>query len=934
MNPIDTTLKLGQSLWLDYIRRDLIETGELREMISDGLARGVTSNPSIFENAISSSDLYTRDIRAMAQSGWGAQKIFDHLAIDDIRGAADAFLRLYEQTNGGDGFVSIEVNPELADDTDRTISEARRLWSVVNRPNAMIKIPATAAGIPAIEEVISDGINVNVTLIFSLDRYNEVMEAYLRGLEHRLSAGGSLEFVASVASFFVSRVDTEVDRRLEEIVRKEGSEAERASALLGKAAIANAKLAYAQYEATFQSERFRALAEHGAKVQRPLWASTSTKNPAYPDTYYVDTLIGPDTVNTVPAKTLEAFRDHGNAELTITKDLSAARAQIEALEALDIQMEEVTDLLEREGVEKFVQSFQSLIGTLENRAGELQKELGSLQEAVEKTVLQLDENEVGRRLWSADTSLWTTDKEAAAEISDRLGWLNLPQDMVGSLEDLSEFAREIQNSGFDVAVLLGMGGSSLASDVMASTLGDDATIQFFVLDSTDPAAISAVARKAPAKRSLYIISSKSGTTVEPLALMEFFWARAERSVGENAGDHFIAITDPGSKLEEIAQNRSFRRVFSTPTSVGGRYSALTYFGLVPAALMELEPQGLIQGAQRMARACGPNLVAGENPGLQLGAVLGSAYADGRDKVTFIADPDVAPFAVWIEQLLAESSGKNGKGLNPIVGEPLVSSELYGSDRLLVYLRSEGSLDGKVAALSEGGVPIAIVEMEHSENGFGAAFFQWEFATAVACHLMGVNAFDQPNVQRAKDRTVDLLQEYEKKKVLPLPEILWEGDGLRIRGRRSSIAQDSDSLAAAMSSIIQHTQGRSAIALLLFLRENRTLSRKISEVRKSILGSLRIATIAEFGPRYLHSTGQFYKGGPDQAVYLLITSSPKQDLEIPGKDYTFGILEMAQAVGDQRALLDLGRPAFLIELDDANLAQEVFKALSQAAKQIA
>jgi hypothetical protein len=433
---------------------------------------------------------------------------------------------------------------------------------------------------------------------------------------------------------------------------------------------------------------------------------------------------------------------------------------------------------------------------------------------------------------------------------------------------------------------------------------------------------------------LYIVSSKSGTTVEPLALMEFFWARAERSVGENAGDHFIAITDPGSKLEEIAQNRSFRRVFSTPTSVGGRYSALTYFGLVPAALMELDTQGLLQGAERMARACGPNLSAGENPGLQLGAVLGSAYADGRDKITFIADSDVAPFAVWIEQLLAESSGKNGKGLNPIAGEPLVSSDLYGPDRLLIYLRNDGSLDGKVATLSEGGLPLAIVEMERSEQGFGAAFFQWEIATAVACHLLGVNAFDQPDVQSAKDRTVQLLREFEKKKVLPLPDVLWEGDGIRLRGRRSSVVQDTDSLEASMASIVQHAKGRSAIALLLFLREDRSMLRKISDIRTSLLSSLRIATIAEFGPRYLHSTGQLYKGGPDQAVYLLITSSPKKDLEIPGKDYTFGVLEMAQAVGDQQALLDLGRPAFLIELDDSKRVQEVFKALGKVAKQIA
>lgn len=928
MNPIHRTQEIGQSIWLDYIRRDIIESGELAQLIDQGVIRGVTSNPTIFENAISGSDLYTSDLRSMAHAGWTAEQIFDQLAISDIRGAADAFLPLYERTNGADGFVSIEVNPKLADKTQPTLDEARRLWSVVNRPNVMIKIPATEAGIPAIEESIYEGINVNVTLIFSLDRYAEVMDAYLKGLERRTAEGGSLDHIASVASFFVSRVDTAVDGLLEEIIRAEGPNADRASALLGKAAIANVKLAYAQFEAIFGSDRFLNLKAKGARAQRPLWASTSTKNPAYPDTYYLDNLIGPFTVNTVPMNTIEAFMDHGVAESVLAENLSASRAQIGAIEAVGISMAAVTDQLEREGVSKFADSFKSLLSTLRKRSRAVQKELGPLQAGVEQDLSSLDRDEVGRRLWQEDTSLWTENKGAAEEVSQRLGWLTLPGQMAPDLADLIAFREEVLEAGITNAVLLGMGGSSLASDVFRRTLNKGDELEFYVLDSTDPAAIAAITRKAPVSSTLFIVGSKSGSTIEPLVLMEYFWARTKKRRGNRAGGHFIAITDPGSKLEQIAKERNFRRVFSSPSNVGGRYSALTHFGLVPAALMGIDVHALVSGGGSMARACGPNNEAPRNPGLHLGAVLGSAGLNHREKLTIVADKDLEPFADWIEQLVAESSGKEGKGLTPIVGEAPGSAKVYGEDRLMIYLREGGELDRKMRGWIRAGIPVAVIEMTTDAAGFGRAFFKWEVGTAVACHMIGVNAFDQPDVQSAKNRTGDLLAKYEKSGAIPQSNLLWEGDGWRLYGNKNPSGSDLVSAEDVIAGILDEAEAYGMLGILTYLRQDAPTSNKISKLRKSMRDRLGVATVSGFGPRYLHSTGQLYKGGPDQAVYLFITSAPKKDIEIPGKAYTFGALERAQAVGDIQALVETGRPAYRIELDSPDRLRDFLEVFHQ------
>jgi transaldolase len=367
MNNSQKAFSLGQSLWYDNIQRKLLKNGDFARMIADGEIYGVTSNPSIFNNAITKSDDYDPELLPLLASGKSALEIFEELAVKDIQDGCDLFAGLYQSTDGGDGFVSLEVNPNLAHDTKATVEEAKRLWEKVNRPNLMVKIPATLAGIPAIEQAIAAGLNINVTLIFSQERYEKVMNAFLAGLEQRAADGLPIDRIASVASFFVSRMDTKVDKRLQEIAYGGGKTAGKAATLMGKSAIANAKLAYRQFMEVFGSDRFKALSEAGGRYQRPLWASTSTKNPAYPDTFYVDSLIGPNTVNTIPPRTLTAFLDHGTVVETLQTGIPAERQVLEDLEKLGISIQQVTQELEDEGVASFSKAFNDLLDAIESR---------------------------------------------------------------------------------------------------------------------------------------------------------------------------------------------------------------------------------------------------------------------------------------------------------------------------------------------------------------------------------------------------------------------------------------------------------------------------------------------------------------------------------------------------------------------------------------
>lgn len=929
-NPITTLHTFGQSVWYDNIQRRMLENGRLAEMVQRGDLRGMTSNPSIFNQAISKSIDYEDALKSMAWSGYSASQILDRLIMEDIRAAADLFLPLYKASNGGDGYVSVEVGPAMAHDTQATLAEAHRLWDLANHPNVMVKIPATEEGIPAIRQAIADGLNINITLIFSLKRYREVMDAYLSGLEQRLEAGLAVDSIASVASFFVSRIDTKVDKQLEGIVHEEEPKAEKAAALVGRIAVDNARLAYAEFRSVFEGQRFARLQAQGARLQRPLWASTSTKDPNYPDTKYVEELIGPDTVNTVPPATLDAFRDHGKVRLTLEKDLDQARQDFEDLAALGISIDQVTSELEDEGVAAFADAFSELLKTVGERRKSAVEELGPLADNVAVQVNKLAKEKIPSRLRANDPTIWTDEPAGRHEIRKRLGWLTLPEKSRDMLPELLYFTEEVRAAGYTHALLLGMGGSSLASEVLRTVFGvAPGFLNLAILDSTDPAQVISADRRSKIDNTLYIISSKSGVTAEVKALLDYFWKRATDVAGNHAAEHFIVITDPGSSLEELAREREFRRVFLADPKVGGRYSALSAFGLVPAALIGVNVASVLGRAARMARQCTPDIPAGRNPGLVLGAVIGEAAKQGRDKLTFLNGPALSPFCDWLSQLIAESSGKQGMGIIPVEGETLASPDLYGEDRLFVYLRRHSdirtrSLDQAAERLKRAGHPVITMAVEENDD-LGSEFYRWELSTAIACAILGVNPFDQPDVQESKDRALAIIDTYYKTRKLDEGRMLWQGEGVTIYG--SQLPENSDKLAGILKGFLNQGQPGDYVAINAYLPRNQNMDGMLHKLRISILDRTHLTTTIGYGPRYLHSIGQLHKGGKNNVLFIEITHEPEKDLEIPGEGLTFGRLECAQAVADLDTLLKRGRRALRIHLSDISKLQTVLEAIS-------
>ena len=868
-------------------------------MIERGDIRGMTSNPSIFNHAISKSTDYDSALVPLAWSGWDAEKIFWELAIEDIRAACDLFSPLYEETNGGDGYVSIEVSPTIAHDTEATTAQAQQLWARVARPNLMVKIPATKEGVPAIRRAIAVGVNINVTLIFSLNRYTEVMEAYLTGLEDHLAAGHSIDHIASVASFFVSRLDTKIDPKLPE-----------GSPLRGQAAIANAKLAYDEFMKTFMGRRWENLKVKGARVQRPLWASTSTKNPAYPDTMYVDNLIGPETVNTVPPATLDAFRDHGVAAMTLTSDLDKAREAIAQLEATGISMDQVTQELEDEGVKAFADAFAQLLTTIDERRRNAASALGPLSASVSKRISQLQADSVPARLWAHDPILWTKDPDGQAEMKIRMGWMDSPDKARQRLKEYQAFAKEIREEKIDRVLVLGMGGSSLTAEVFSSLLAAaniDAPLSLAILDSTEPSQVAKIAQEYPPDKSLYIVASKSGGTAEVMAAFNYFWKLSKKD-----GSHFIATTDPGTSLEALARKRGFRKIFSADPMVGGRYSALTDFGLVPAALLGMDLNRLLDKADWMKRQCGEHIPAARNPGLALGAVLGEAALAGRDKLTILSDAPLSAFAGWIEQIIAESSGKDGKGILPVPLEPIGDAKVYGKDRLFVYLRQTGELDAMMKSLREAGYPVLGFAISDPYD-VSAEIYRWEIATSVACSILGVNAFDQPNVESSKKITKAKIAEYQKKGKLKEGKPTWKKDGVMVF---ASSSVDGASLKTILNSFLKKAKPNGYVAINAYLPRNAEMVEALQALRVAFRSKTGNAVTAGFGPRFQHSTGQFHKGGPKNALFIQITAEPEKDINIPTEGLTFGTLIRAQALGDYEALIEAKRKVLRVHLPSA------------------
>ncbi len=901
MNPLKQLLGQGQSVWLDYIRRDLVRRGELKRLVEEDGIRGVTSNPTIFEKAIAGSTDYDEALGALLAQDPRAdvEKLYEPLAIEDIQMAADVLRPVYDESDGADGYVSLEVSPHLAHDTERTISEAKRLRAAVGRPNVMIKVPATPAGIPAIEELIAAGVSVNVTLMFSMKHYEAVARAYIKGVERCADPAK----IASVASFFVSRVDTMADKALESLGTAQ------ALSLLGKVAVANSKIVYQRFLQIFHGEGFAALRQRGARVQRPLWASTGTKNPKYSDVLYVENLIGPETVNTLPPETLNAFRDHGKIiEDAVRESLDEAAAVLGRLRAVGIDLDAITEKLQADGVAAFAASFDQLMAALEKKrkamAGvELNRQelhLGKYQRRVKRRLKDWEAEQFSSRLWQKDHTLWS--REPQPELTDRMGWLELPETMEKQVADLRAFADKAKADGIKHVVLLGMGGSSLAPEVFQKTFGNAPGYpELLVLDSTHPAAVKSVEARIDPARALFLVSSKSGTTTETNSFVYYFWDKLKQLEAE-PGQHFVAITDPGTVLEKLAAERKFRAIFSAPEEVGGRYSALTVFGLLPAALIGVDVGEVLARARAMSQACGAT--AAGNPGLILGAALGELALAKRDKVTFLCSPSLAAFPSWVEQLIAESTGKDRRGIVPVANEGVGAPEKYSEDRFFVYLTLSGDenhdLDRQVAALEANGHPLARIDL-NDKYDLGQEFFRWEVAVAAAAAVLGINPFNQPDVQLAKDLAKKAMEKNSRGKK----------NGAGLKGEVT--VTDRPALEQALSAWLGSKKKRDYAVVQAYLDPSPENTAKLKAICAAIRDRLGVATTLGFGPRFLHSTGQLHKGGPNSVLVLQIVDQPADDLSVPETNYTFDALIQAQAAGDFAALKQRRRRALRVNL---------------------
>jgi transaldolase/glucose-6-phosphate isomerase len=939
-------LKYGQSPWLDYMRRHLLTDGELARLRDEGV-QGVTSNPSIFEKAFAGSSDYDDVLHSLQDKQSRSADVYETLAVEDIQGAADVLRPVYEESKRADGFASLEVSPRLAHDTDGTLEEARRLWKRLDRDNVMIKVPATKEGIPAIRRLLSEGINVNVTLMFAKSAYDQVVDAYLSGLEKYRDQGGDLGGLASVASIFVSRFDVMVDPMLEEKAKNvSGKERKEILDLVGKVGIANATRIYRAFREVCDGERFRELAEQGALPQRILFASTSTKDPRFSDVMYVEALIGRDTVDTVPPATLDALRDHGTARASLDEGRDDSEKVLQSLERIGISLDEVTDRLLDEGVEKFARSFDQLLSTLdERRGGRGGRPLDRtklylpqpIDDEVKETLAEWKEEKQVPRLWARDRTLWTGKDE-----NRWLDWLNIADAELADMDRLGGFAKEVRDRGFTHVAVLGMGGSSLCPDVLSRTFPRQPDgPELRVLDSTDPAQIRAFESELDLSHTLFVVSSKSGSTLEPNLFEAHFFERVASEVGrDEAGKRFVAVTDPGSPLERKAEERGYAHLFHGVPGIGGRYSALSDFGMVPAAAMQLDVCAMLDRAQRMVHACGSSVPADQNPGVVLGVVLGTAaLRHGRNKVTFVASPKLARLGAWLEQLLAESTGKQGKGLIPVDGEPLGQPDAYGDDRLFAYLRHESEADGAqdqtVQALAAAGHPVVQLDLADIYD-LPQEFFRWEIATAVTGAILDLNPFDQPDVEASKEQARKLTEEYEKTgKMEPETYFFEHGPiGLfadeRNRAQLDEAVGSGRSLGAYLKAHLGRLGAGDYLGLLAWVERRQEHEEALQAIRRLVRDRTRAATCVGFGPRFLHSTGQAYKGGPPSGVFLHLVGDDPQDLPVPGRRYSFGVVKQAQARGDFRVLSQRDRRLLGVHLGTDTEAgfQAVLKALRE------
>lgn len=892
---------IGQSIWLDSISRDMILNNTLSNLIEKYEITGLTSNPTIFENAILKSTTYDESIKIAAKKFRSIEDIVYSLMIEDIQRACDLLKKTFEKTNKNDGYVSIEIPPTI-DETQSIIKCATKIWEMVDRENLMIKIQATKNGIKAEEELIKMGINVNMTLIFSPEVYKEVVKSYLSALKWRLENKLDGE-IFSVASFFVSRIDTEVNKILTEIYTKNKDTEKRNEILLlkGKAAISVSLIAYDIYLKTFFTDEFKTYREAGYKPQKLLWASTSTKDPFLRDTLYMDELCLANTISTAPQHTIFSFFDHGKIN---TEDINIrikdAYQIYEKLTKYSINWNSVFDKLLDEGIKRFIESYNNILNSVDKKIKTLETDSITIQiynTSINDIISDLNKNNFTERLFSKDHTLWKTDPSSAKIIKNSLGWLNLPNDMQDKIEEIIHFKNEIIEEKFKYVLLLGMGGSSLAAEVIVNIFGNNDRIKLFVLDSTNPTWILRVLKHIDIEKTLFIVSSKSGTTLETISHFKYFFNLLKRKK-QRPGRNFVAITDKGTPLEEIADKNDFRKIFINPSDIGGRFSVFSYFGLVPASFTSIDLYKFLNKSKEAL-----DELKTKNPSsFILGSFIANSYLNGKDKLTIILPKKLERFGLWIEQLIAESTGKEGKGIIPIIDTEIYDVESYSNDRcfVVINLKNFKENEEKIDLLIKKGHPLLRIFLTDIYD-IAKEFYRWEIATSICGHIMKINPFDQPDVQFTKDFTKKILSTKKDELKPNIKNRDWEVYLANIKHEDNSILWNT----------INNIKENGYIAICAYLDENEKTKSILNKLKKLLTERLSIPTISVYGPRYLHSIGQLFKGGKNSGTFLILTSKPKKDIKIIGEDLSFNRICLSQAKGDFMAMKEKGRACIMI-----------------------
>lgn len=927
----------GQSIWLDSISRDLMDSGKLDHLIRVVGIRGMTSNPTIFEKAINGSAAYDGEIAFLARRGYNSQQILRVLMVRDIQRACDFFRAVHQETGGTDGFVSIEVNPLLAHKTEETIAEARLLHRLVNRPNLMVKVPGTPEGMPAIEALTAIGMSINVTLLFSPRAYREAAEAYIRGLESFVAKGGDPSGVHSVASVFVSRIDTLVDKKLQALETGEGDARKAWEPLLGRAGIENSRLIYDIFRDLFHSSRFSELVMRGAHVQRPLWASTGTKNPAYSDVLYLDSLTAPETVNTVPEPTLNFYLDHGSTKLAIDPSSKSTsqdpRETFRSLETVGIRMEDVFTQLVTEGVKAFDQSFVTLTGALEEKSRSLtgvrNTSFGvfirgtTFEEGASRLKTAWQRVRVFERLLQEDASLFPGDPLSNAKA---MGFLSDAGRLTDRRNEFLAAGEEIRSRNIRTVLWLGMGGSILSTLAMSECFSDG-KVRLLGGDTTDPETVSRLAEEAglggeggalPSLR--IIVSSQSGSTIEVSSLYAYFRALLEKKGVRVPGEYFWALTDPGSSLEELAAREKFARVVRNTPGIPGRFSAFS----VPVFLAASILNGA-QGVDQAINACrmaieGLPKSGYDGRGIQLGIFLGAGYRTGRNKVSLFGPPMLCG---WLEQLLAEGTGKAGTGWIPSGPGNADVREGDAPDRLMVDIEFPESPDmeslARISRLEAAGDSCFSLTLDSPVDIF-PFFFDVMLGVALAAYDRGVNPFDAPDVVISKEKTREILERFSlvgsrvwdepQAKTFRKPVFEKEDVSLFAEGFSSKVARTGDLSEAVLSfleGLVQARKNSPYLVLQSWLPASANMESRLMDWGKLLSRRFSLPVMVVRGPAFLHMVGQAYKGGPDEGLFLQLSAKEMMDLPLPGQPYGFATLFRSQQLGDFLAMAQLGRP---------------------------